>query len=250
MTFRVYELLKRSNADIQLRVQELSDTRMLMRPPASSTLLPESTLSIPVIKHRSLEDHCEPLHCLISMQDHTANTSDQHDIRATMEATINANDDAIIISTYLQIPRDNTAMLGAMRSLYNDRETSTKDESQIQELTKTQNESSINIAEPTPDPLDGLHSKFRSTSLDALQRLSGQDDVSQDWTITPYELDGYGDSSTLIGLGAASSIYKGGWRGYLVAIKELRLMTEAIQSPPRCNSKEARRLFEQEVSFD
>lgn len=235
-----------------MRVKRLPDAGKSMRPPSPSTpLLPPLPTS--VIKDCSLEDYSEPLRRLISRQDDTAKTSDRDDILAMMEATIQARNDFEIINNLLQIPVDTEAMVGAMRSLRNDRQTSIEGASLTSGLTHTPNESIIDVAESTPDPPDSLKSQFTIASLNALRRFSGKDDVTPSWTITPYELAGYGDrpehkTKFRVGLGAASFIYRGGWRNHQVAIKEIRLTKEGIQAPLKHES-EAWQFFNREVSF-
>lgn len=243
MKRRVYEILNRRDEDIQMRVKELRDARESREPPSLSAL-PDPLLSISAITHRSSEDHSEPLPCLISNQDAIAKTSDRDDILVMMEATIKANDFDIIVNL-LQIPMEHTAMLGAMRSLRNDRETTIEGKSQTPGMTQTPDEPSNSVAESTPDAPDSLRvkSQFASTGLNALRRLSGKDDILPSWTITSQELD----KKRQIGLGGASSIWEAQWRENIVAIKELRPTGEGKQSSPNC--KDARRLFEQEVSF-
>ncbi|KAI0822902.1 hypothetical protein BC628DRAFT_1421313 [Trametes gibbosa] len=64
---------------------------------------------------------------------------------------------------------------------------------------------------------DALHSTFMTTSLEALQRLSGPEVKLPSWTITEYEVD----MEEEIGVGFFSRVYRGTWRDRTVAIKRL-----------------------------
>ncbi|PPQ65454.1 hypothetical protein CVT24_010785 [Panaeolus cyanescens] len=150
------------------------------------------------------------LHQIQASQIDEDSKQDLDDLRRLMKKALETGSDAALLN-FLQIAHEE--MPEAIKTLQRMLEKHTSP------LASEQAEDSSFIG-------DTLHQEFLESGIDALRRMSAGNGFEMNlpfWTITKYEVQ----KIQRIGMGFFSEVYKGLWRGRIVAIKTLSEVTPA-----------------------
>ncbi|KAI9433101.1 hypothetical protein F5148DRAFT_1269391 [Russula earlei] len=213
---RTLKLIQANELRRQKETQDFLDSLSHLPglPPAPLPIQPTAH-STPPADPQSVQ---RTLHTLRAAQNAQDLAHDAADFRQLMRAALATNDDVAMIEV-LQIAR--SEMPEAMKTLQRALERVVEEgkleaDVSVRMVPSLQQRHGFEGEQPTDTESDGAESHRSSDTLD--RELSmGTDLALPSWTITRYEVD----FESKVGLGFFSEVYRGTWRGHIVAVKVL-----------------------------